>query len=71
MPRRTAALYYGVWSICLTIKICFGYYLLALPLVKPISFITSADLSCWTPWSGDSINPMCATTLDEQVPCSG
>ena len=38
VPRRTAATYYAVWALCLSIKILFGYYLLVLPLVQPVSF---------------------------------
>ena len=47
VPTTTAIMYYGVWAICLTAKILFGYYLLIKPLLLPIDFILSADYNCW------------------------
>lgn len=61
VPKRTAVLYYLVWAVCLTIKILFGYFLLILPLVRPVSLIWEADFSCWTPWNGDTVNPSCSS----------
>ena len=60
VPATTALMYYGVWAICLTAKILFGYYLLIQPLLLPIDFILSADYNCWTPYTGKASNPLCS-----------
>ena len=52
-------MYYGVWAICLTAKILFGYFLLIKPLLLPIDFILSADYNCWTPYTGSARNELC------------
>lgn len=60
VPLKTAAMYYSMWFICLSVKVFFGYFLLILPLAKPINYLLAADFSCWTPWSGNLVNPSCA-----------
>ena len=58
VPTPTAIMYYGVWAICLTAKILFGYFLLIKPLLLPIDFILSADYNCWTPYTGSARNEL-------------
>lgn len=60
VPLRQAVLYNAVWALCLAIKLALNYQLF-IEMVGPTGIIVRTDFSCWTPWYGSQVNPVCAT----------